>query len=129
MGLASLCGRPKTKGASESTPESSASRLRVELLDIDLDGDIVLGEDMDGGGAGESVSQWVVIRSLGELSVPKRFSCSADVAGDGIVELLKQGVNLRVVEALYQLKQLVYRPAAMEAQTVGCHPFEASLIE
>jgi hypothetical protein len=56
-----------------------------------------------------------------------------NVACDGIVELFKQRVNLRVVEALYQLEQLVYRPAAVEAQTrrmgVGCHPFEASLIE
>jgi hypothetical protein len=51
IGLSSLCGLPKTRGASESTPESSASRLRVELLDIDLDGEIVLGEDE--GGAGE----------------------------------------------------------------------------
>jgi hypothetical protein len=56
-----------------------------------------------------------------------------DIAGDGVVELFEQGVNLVVVEALYQLEQLVYRPAAVEAQTrrmgVGCHPFEASLIE
>lgn len=56
-----------------------------------------------------------------------------DVTGDGVVEFFEKGVNLRVVEALYQLKQLVYRPAAVEAQTrrmgVGCHPFEASLIE
>lgn len=56
MGLASLWGRPKTKGASKSTPESSVSRLRVELLDIDLDGDMVLGDDRDGG-AGERYAE------------------------------------------------------------------------
>lgn len=60
IGLSSRCGRPKTKGASESTPESSASMLSVELLDIDLDGEIVLG---GASGAGERYADSKASRS------------------------------------------------------------------
>lgn len=62
IGLASRCGRPNTSGARESTPESSASRLSVELLDIDRDGEIVLCED-DGGGAGARYAESRASRS------------------------------------------------------------------
>lgn len=61
IGLSSLCGLPKTRGASASTPESSASMLRVELLDIDLDGEMVLCDV--GGGAGDRYADSKASRS------------------------------------------------------------------